>query len=144
MVTFPASVPANNPAIAGELATEKQTFGDCSRYAVAAVHTRFDAVSWFVWDANQTDEITGEPLVIRQSESPEKAVAGLTDETTYRSTQIFKAVFGKVPTYKNSRALILVSDVKFFEFCEAWSAAGLPNNTGCGFFLVGNILSVWE
>lgn len=144
MVTFPASVPANNPAIAGELATEKQTFGDCSRYAVAAVHTRFDAVSWFVWDANRVDEITGEPLVIRQNENPEKAVAGLTDETPYRSAQIFKAVFGKVPTYKNGRALVRISYAKFSEFSETWSAAGLPNNAAFGFFLINDVLSVWE
>ena len=144
MVTFPASVPANNPAIAGELATEKQTFGDCSRYAVAAVHTRFDAVCWFVWDANRVDEITGEPLVIRQNENPERAVAGLTDKTPYRSAQIFKDVFGKVPTYKNGRAMVRISYAKFSEFSEAWSAAGLPNNAAFGFFLFNDVLSVWE
>lgn len=56
----------NNPDRKGELAQRKRLFGDCSRYAVAPVHTRFDAVEWFVWDAERIDPVTGRPEIIRQ------------------------------------------------------------------------------
>jgi len=64
----------NNPKQAGELASSKVTFG---RYAVYAVHTRFDNVSWFVADAESVDEVTGGSAIIRQESSFETAVAGL-------------------------------------------------------------------
>lgn len=63
---------ANDPAKAGQLATRKITFGELSRYAIAAVHTRFDAVQWFVWDVN-----SGEPVVIRQAATFAIALVGL-------------------------------------------------------------------
>lgn len=66
----------NDPAQAGRLASRKVTFGDLSRFAVAAVHTRFEAVQWFVWDADCPDE-DGAPTVIRQADSFAKAGAGL-------------------------------------------------------------------
>ena len=72
---------SNDPRQAGALATRKSPFGPWSRYAVAAVHTRFDAVSWFVWDAEQADPITGEQLVIRQEPTREAAVSGLEGDT---------------------------------------------------------------
>lgn len=56
---------SNNPALAGQLAARKITFGNNSRYAFAPVHTRFDAVQYFVWDANKPDEY-GAPTIIRQ------------------------------------------------------------------------------
>ena len=65
----------NEPAKAGQLAARKRLFGDCSRYAVAPVHTRFDAVQWFVWDAEQMDD--GLPSVIRQADTLESALVGL-------------------------------------------------------------------
>ena len=65
----------NDPAKAGQLAARKHLFGDCSRYAVAPVHTRFDAVQWFVWDAEFTE--CGMPCVIRQADTLENAVHGL-------------------------------------------------------------------
>lgn len=65
----------NEPAKAGQLAARKRLFGDCSRYAVAPVHTRFDAVQWFVWDAEHIDD--GLPSVIRQADTLENAVHGL-------------------------------------------------------------------
>jgi hypothetical protein len=74
-VSFPR-VPANDPARKGELAARKQTFGDYRRYAVAPVHTRFDAVEWFVWDAELAAD--GEPaVVIRQEPTLEAAISGL-------------------------------------------------------------------
>lgn len=67
---------ANNPNVAGSLATPKELFGECGRFAVAAVHTRFDAVEWFVWDAETVDDL-GLATVIRQEATREAAVAGL-------------------------------------------------------------------
>lgn len=69
----------NNPALAGQLASRRVSFGTFSRFAVAAVHTRFDAVSFFVWDAERADELTGLPAVVRQADSLEAAIAGLED-----------------------------------------------------------------
>lgn len=67
---------ANNPAKKGQLASRKLIFGDCSRYAVAAIHTRFEAVEWFVWDAEQLDA-HGFPEVIRQEPTLDEALKGL-------------------------------------------------------------------
>ena len=68
----------NDPAKAGQLAARKRTFGDFSRYAVAPVHTRFDAVQWFVWDAmSPWQDGTGLPAVIRQAVSLDEAMRGL-------------------------------------------------------------------
>ena len=41
----------NKPELNGSPAAPKEYFGDWNRYAIAPVHTRFDAVMWFVWDA---------------------------------------------------------------------------------------------
>lgn len=66
----------NNKNRRGEYASKKVLFGDFNRYAVAAVHTRFDDVEWFVWDAEQ--EIAPfTPSVIRQESTFEAAIAGL-------------------------------------------------------------------
>lgn len=68
----------NDPAKAGQLAARKRLFGDYSRYAVAPVYTRFDAVEWFVWDAatyTAPDDPT--PAVIRQASTEAEAVKGL-------------------------------------------------------------------
>jgi hypothetical protein len=67
----------NDPSRSGQPATAKYLFGPFNRYAVFAVHTRFDAVSWFVTDAEQLDYVTGCPLVIRQCDTRELAVRGL-------------------------------------------------------------------
>ena len=68
---------ANDPSRKGQLAARKQLFGDCSRYAVAPVHTRFDAVQWFVWDAEIICPDTGLPEVIRQAETLTEALQGI-------------------------------------------------------------------
>lgn len=67
----------NNPNKKGESASPFAVFGDCSRYKVCAIHTRFDGVSWFVFDVEQFDCITGRPLVIRQEGSLDAATKGL-------------------------------------------------------------------
>lgn len=74
-------IEANDPGKAGQLAGKKMLFGDCSRYAVAPIHTRFNNLTWFVWDAeaiSDSDLAQNHPVpVIRQEESFEAAVAGL-------------------------------------------------------------------
>jgi hypothetical protein len=67
----------NDPSKAGQLAGRKRLFGEYHRYAVFPVHTRFDAVEWFVADAYVTDEVTGQPGIIRQAATEAEAVAGL-------------------------------------------------------------------
>jgi hypothetical protein len=65
----------NDPTRAGQLAARLRLFGDWNRYGVAPVHTRFDAVEWFVWDAQVI--VNDRPNVIRQGASEKAAVAGL-------------------------------------------------------------------
>lgn len=74
-LTEPRSV-SNDPKQAGRFASRKITFGNFSRYAVAAVHTRFGSLEWFVWDA-QFPSSTGETVVIRQKPTFVEAVEGL-------------------------------------------------------------------
>lgn len=69
----------NKPDLCGQLAARKVLFGDYSRYAVAPIHTRFDAVEWFVWDAEHPWINNGTPHVIRQSTTLEEAIYGLND-----------------------------------------------------------------
>lgn len=67
----------NQPALRGQLASRKVFFGDAGRYALYAVHTRFDAVMWFVADAEIVDEETNLPAIVRQEWDATKAVANL-------------------------------------------------------------------
>lgn len=67
----------NNPKLAGQLAAKKELFGGHSRYAIAPIHTRFDAVEWFVWDAEQIDPVTKLAQVIRQAQTKQEALVGL-------------------------------------------------------------------
>lgn len=66
----------NDPTQPGSLACRKrywETSQGC--FAVAAIHTRFDAVEWFVWLAAES---FGEPpAVIRQEPTFDTAVSGL-------------------------------------------------------------------
>lgn len=75
-LSFAASY-ANVPARKGELAARKQRFGDNGRYAVAPIFTRFDAVEWFVWDAEHPLSDLSHAEVIRQAETLAQAVEGL-------------------------------------------------------------------
>lgn len=68
---------ANNPSKAGQKASKTRLFGENSRYALYAVHTRFDFVEWMVSDAERMDELTGLPSIIRQTQSKEEAIKGL-------------------------------------------------------------------
>ena len=67
----------NNPSLKGSLAAKKQFFGEGRRYAVAPVHTRFDAVEWFVWDAEHSLSDMSHAEVIRQEATLEEALRGL-------------------------------------------------------------------
>ena len=75
MLPFASSY-ANEPSRKGQLAARKQLFGDYSRYAIAPVHTRFDAVSWFVWDA-YGDPMNNASSIIRQEATLAEAIKGL-------------------------------------------------------------------
>lgn len=76
LVSF-LKVPANNPALKGQPAARKQFFGPRERYAIAPVHTRFDALEWFVWDAEHKLSNMSRAEVIRQAASLEEALMGL-------------------------------------------------------------------
>lgn len=69
----------NNPLRAGQLAGKREFFGGWSRYAIAPIHTRFDAVEWFVWDADKIDPDTQRSTVIRQAATKEAAMSNLND-----------------------------------------------------------------
>lgn len=75
----------NEPKAAGCIASEKVLFGPDHRYAVYAVHTRFEAsVEWVVTDAEDPDNgFTGygRPSVIRQCATFEEAIRDLEVET---------------------------------------------------------------
>lgn len=75
-VSFSSSF-VNNPLMKGSLAAPKQFFGDDRRYAVAPVHTRFDAVEWFVWDAEHPLSTMSRAEVIRQAATLDEALRGL-------------------------------------------------------------------
>jgi len=67
----------NIPANAGSLAARKELFGDNSRYAIAPIHTRFDAVEWFVWDAEHPRSSMSHAEIIRQEPTRDAALFGL-------------------------------------------------------------------
>jgi len=77
MASFSFASVTNNPSLKGSLAAPKQYFGEASRYAVAPVHTRFDAIEWFVWDAEHPNSNLDHAEIIRQAETLEEAVSGL-------------------------------------------------------------------
>jgi len=64
----------NNPMLRGSLAAPKQFFGEFGRYAIAPIHTRFDAIEWVVWDADILDEATGLAAIIRQADTIDEAL----------------------------------------------------------------------
>lgn len=70
----------NDSTKAGAFASKKVIFGSHNRYAIAAVHTRFNNIEWFVYDVESLDFLMDTAEVIRQELSFEKAIAGLTEE----------------------------------------------------------------
>jgi hypothetical protein len=77
MLSFDFPKVHNDERKAGMPACRKRLFGDNSRYAVAPVHTRFDAVEWFVWDADHPLSTMSRAEVIRQADTLEEALEGL-------------------------------------------------------------------
>ncbi len=69
---FPTATP-NQKCLAGQFASEKVLFGEFSRFALVAVHTRFEAVQWFVFDAEKVDDL-GLTAVVAQADNPSDAV----------------------------------------------------------------------
>lgn len=76
LVSFPVTL-RNNPELRGSPAARKQRFGENGRYAVAPIHTRFDALEWFVWDAEHPLSSLNRAEVIRQAATLEEALRGL-------------------------------------------------------------------
>jgi len=73
-----ATVVSNDPARKGEDASSRVAFGENGRFVAYAVHTRFDAVQWFVEDTTVIDSY-GFFQVIRQESTLEAALSGLPD-----------------------------------------------------------------
>lgn len=46
----------NNKRLAGQLAGKKEFFGKHNRFSIAPVHTRYDEVTWFCWDAEKLNK----------------------------------------------------------------------------------------
>lgn len=74
----------NDPTRAGQRANKPETFGEFNRYAVFAVHTRDltefgipNEVAWCVADAEEWDEETDRPAIIRIERTKMQAVEGL-------------------------------------------------------------------
>lgn len=53
----------NEPSKAGRMAAEPMLFGANMQVQVFPVHTRFEAVQWFVADLSQVDEFDMPPVV---------------------------------------------------------------------------------
>ena len=97
-MNYPYPIPANDPRRKGYIAGRKLLFGSHNRFAVAPVHTRFGALTWFVWDAGLPhDADTGLPPIIRQADTFEEAVADLPLD------QSFPAPTGIVFTHQEPR-----------------------------------------
>lgn len=53
----------NDPSRRGQLAGQPVRFGAFRRFRIEPVHTRFDSVSWFGYDAERSEE-DGSPLCV--------------------------------------------------------------------------------
>ena len=82
MFSYPYSIDKNDPLFKGALAGRKMLFGEGSRYAIAPVHTRFDDVEWFVWDA-EILEHGCVARVIRQAQDVATAIEGIDPSQLY-------------------------------------------------------------
>ena len=65
----------NDPSKKGQRASNPVFFGECKRFCAYAIHTRFDAVEWFVFDAEKIDS-DGLPDVASQADTFEDATRG--------------------------------------------------------------------
>ena len=61
---YAGKIAPNNPALKGTLAGKKLIFGPHSRFAIAPMHTRFDAIAWAVYDAQSEGATMNEAELI--------------------------------------------------------------------------------
>jgi len=78
----------NDTNKAGMIAS-KPKFFMLSQIKVAAIHTRFDNVQWFVWDAGVIDELTGRPEVVGQYETEHDAISRAKYLENYYEAEFF-------------------------------------------------------
>lgn len=69
----------NRPQWAGYRATPKCIFGEANRYAVYAMHTTGDNVTWYVDDAEAIEWPDTVPVRIREAGTLEEALENLPD-----------------------------------------------------------------
>jgi hypothetical protein len=67
-------VEPNDPNRAGTAASPRAVFAAAPRFAVGCLHTRLGGVCWACWDAEQADEVTGEPAAIAMDGLLEEAL----------------------------------------------------------------------
>lgn len=68
--------PVNDPTLRGQKAGEVETIGANNRYDLFPVHTRFDAVAWFIEDRETLDAM-GLADVVVQANSRREALDAL-------------------------------------------------------------------
>lgn len=68
--------PVNDPTLPGQKAGEVETIGANGRYELFPVHTRFDAVAWFVLDREVVDDMGWFEIVV-QADSRRAALDAL-------------------------------------------------------------------
>ena len=61
---YTGKIAPNNPALKGTLAGKKLLFGPHSRFAIAPIHTRFDAIAWAIYDAQSEGATMSEAELI--------------------------------------------------------------------------------
>lgn len=66
---------ANNPALKGKRASRARFLGPFKRFAVYAMHTRFEAVAWVVCDAEAVCEAGLPEITIHNTEAEAIAYA---------------------------------------------------------------------
>jgi hypothetical protein len=67
----------NNPNLAGQQAG-KAEFYNLSRFKLYPIHTRFNAIQWFIADAEIEDDI-GHPAIVGQYDDKTEAIASIPD-----------------------------------------------------------------
>jgi len=78
----------NDPSRAGQKAARHTLHGMTSRWALSPIHTRFDAVAWFVEDAIQWDEVTDRPAVVGIFNTREEALAWLAPQVAEEEAEM--------------------------------------------------------
>lgn len=78
LVALASRIEPNDPTRRGAHASDYVIFGPHGRYAIYAIHTRFDAIEFQVIDVEQVDPNTGDyGSVVRQEPTAMEALRGL-------------------------------------------------------------------